>query len=118
MKPELIVSIVSLVVSVLTFIAFAIRTSVFRNLIATSIERVLLAAKDKIQSHETRIGMDLARIAVSGVASLDVSDFDKRVMAVKAFQLLDSQDNGRRDFSDAKVRVLIDAAMEEKNGQR
>jgi len=67
-----------------------------------------------VVSLRKRRGLSLSEIAVRSVAyaeQMGGGAYGKLRQAVEAGQRLDAGDNGRRDFTDAQLRVAIEAEL-------
>jgi len=81
---------------------------------AVSAVAVLSGAASLIVSLRKKRGLSLTEIAVRAVAyaeQLGGSAPEKLAHAIHAAQRLDAGDNGKRDFSDAQLRITIEAEL-------
>lgn len=79
-----------------------------------SIVSSLLAAAAVIISLRKKRGLTLTEIAVRAVAygeQMGKSPDEKLRHAIGAAQRLDAGDNGKRDWSDAQLRIAIEAEL-------
>lgn len=61
----------------------------------------------------SRIGTEYARIAVSHAKRMGGDSKAQLSTALAAFRLADEAADGKRDFTDAQARILIEAAFHE-----
>ena len=74
----------------------------------------LLSASSLVVALRKKRGLTLAEVAVRAVAygeQMGKTPEEKLKHAVGAAQRLDAGDNGKRDFSDAQIRIAIEAEL-------
>lgn len=79
-----------------------------------SIVSSLLAAAAVIISLRKKRGLSLTEVAVRAVAyaeQMGGTNEEKLRHAIGAAQRLDAGDNGKRDWSDAQIRIAIEAEL-------
>lgn len=79
-----------------------------------SLGAVLLSAVSLVVSARKKRGLSLAEIALRAVAhgeQMGKTPSDKLTHAIRAAQRLDAGDNGKRDWSDAQLRIAIEAEI-------
>lgn len=75
---------------------------------------LLLRKQRDTQAASALRGQELGRMAVRYAESITkTGSADKLRAALDAFRVMDTADNGRRDYSDAQARVFIEAAVAE-----
>ena len=75
---------------------------------------VLLALVSTVLTYRKRRGLTLAECAVRAVAygeQMGKTPAEKLKHAIGAAQRLDAGDNGKRDWSDAQLRIAIEAEI-------
>ena len=83
-----------------------------------SIVSSLLAAAAVVISLRKKRGLSLTELAVRAVAygeQMGKTPEEKLRHAIGAAQRLDAGDNGKRDWSDAQLRIAVEAQVASKN---
>ncbi|UOF79748.1 hypothetical protein [Caudoviricetes sp.] len=83
-------------------------------LLALGCINLLGSAAAIIVALRKRRGLSLTEIALRSIAyakSLGTAAADFRQVACHAGSRLDASDNGKRDFTDAQIRIAIDAEL-------
>lgn len=85
-----------------------------------SIAAALLSVVSLAVAALKKRGLSLTEVAVRAIGHAEQmggSNAEKLAHAIHAAQRLDAGDNGKRDFSDAQLRIAIEAELSRKKSQ-
>lgn len=82
-----------------------------------AVASVLLSVVSLVVAALKKRGLSLTEVAVRAIGHAEQmggSNAEKLAHAIHAAQRLDAGDNGKRDFSDAQLRIAIEAELHKK----
>ena len=84
------------------------------QVVLTAAALVVLGLRRKRDAAALEVrGREIGRIAVRHAEQLGGSPAERLRHALDAFRLIDVQEDGKRDFSEAQARIYVEAAVAE-----